>query len=45
MADFQDHSAPDRCGCAVRDSGTSHPQAVAQTGAGGEAAPVTNFQE
>ncbi|AXQ62878.1 hypothetical protein SEA_ANGELIQUE_47 [Gordonia phage Angelique] len=44
-ADFHDHSAPERCGCAARDSGTSHPLAVAQAGAGGEAAPVTNLPQ
>jgi hypothetical protein len=45
-ADFVDHSRADRCRCGgLRDSGTSHPQAVAQAGAGGEAAPVTNFPQ
>ncbi|MBR7191683.1 hypothetical protein [Gordonia sp. SCSIO 19800] len=44
-ADFHDHSAPERCRCAARDSGTSHPLAVAQAGAGGEAAPVTNLPQ
>ncbi|AVI03674.1 hypothetical protein SEA_CONFIDENCE_44 [Gordonia phage Confidence] len=43
-ADFQDHSASDRCGCTVRDSGTSHPQAVAQAGAGGTV-PATNLPQ
>ncbi|UAJ16223.1 hypothetical protein SEA_MALIBO_47 [Gordonia phage Malibo] len=42
-ATFIDHSTPEGCGCGERDSGTSHPAAVAQAGAGGEAAPVTNF--
>ena len=44
-ADFVDHSRAE-CRCAsLRDPGTSHPQAVTQAGAGGEAAPATNFQQ
>lgn len=44
-ADFQDHSRIDRCRCGgSRSFGTSHPTAAAQTGPGGEAGPVTNFQ-
>ena len=44
-ADFQDHSAPDRCGCAARDySGSPSPAAVAQAGAGGTAS-ATKPQE
>ncbi|UOW93714.1 hypothetical protein SEA_WRIGLEY_51 [Gordonia phage Wrigley] len=42
-ADFHDHSAPDRCGCAVRDSGFSQAQAVAQAEAE-RTASATNFQ-
>ncbi|QDH47646.1 hypothetical protein PP484_gp67 [Gordonia phage Madeline] len=43
-ADFTDHSRADRCRCGgLRDSGTPRPAVVAQAGAGGEAAPVTNL--
>ncbi|MCX2753121.1 hypothetical protein [Gordonia sp. 4N] len=43
-ANFHDHSAPDRCGCAARDSGFSQAQAVAQPDPGVEAGSGTNFQ-
>ncbi|QDM56393.1 hypothetical protein PP515_gp46 [Gordonia phage Sidious] len=43
-ANFHDHSAPDRCGCAARDSGFSQAQAVAQPDPGGEAGSGTTFQ-
>ena len=45
-ADFTDHSAPDRCRCAERAEGPLTPLSLrAQAGAGGEAAPATNFQQ
>ena len=45
-ADFTDHSAPDRCRCAERAEGQLTPLSLrAQAGAGGEAAPATNFQQ
>ncbi|WP_431840686.1 DUF7324 family protein [Gordonia hongkongensis] len=42
---FTDHSTPEGCGCGERDPGTPRPTAVAQAGAGGEAAPVTNLPQ
>ena len=43
---FNDHSRADRCRCGgLRDSGTSHPQAVAQAPGTGDVPGVPNLQQ